>query len=81
MRSRKRTGEKPGALIRKVRKPIPPPTKVEEDTTRYKRARERERLRRQQENEQGDGAPAPAPEQGQRGSKTVRRKRNDDTTG
>ncbi len=34
--------------MRKVRKPVPPPTKVEEDTTKYRRARERERLRREQ---------------------------------
>jgi hypothetical protein len=48
MRLRKRVGHKPGALIRKVRKPVPPPTKVEENTTKYRRARERERLRREQ---------------------------------
>ncbi len=35
-------------MIRKLRKPVPPPTKVEEDTTKYRRARERERLRREQ---------------------------------
>ena len=32
--------------MKKVRKPIPPPTRVEEDPTKYKRAREKERLRR-----------------------------------
>jgi hypothetical protein len=35
--------------MRKVRKPLAPPTRVEEDTTRYRRARERARLRREQE--------------------------------
>jgi hypothetical protein len=50
-----------GALIRKVRKPVPPPTKVEEDTTKYRRARERERLRREQSETDAElkGAPIP----------------------
>lgn len=34
---------------RKVRKPVPPPTRVEEPPTTYRRARERERLRREDE--------------------------------
>ena len=33
-------------LLRKVRKPMAPPTRVAEDTRKYERARERERLRR-----------------------------------
>lgn len=33
-------------LIAKVRKPIPPPTRVAEDERKYSRARERERSRR-----------------------------------
>ncbi|HTR60349.1 MAG TPA: hypothetical protein VMH37_01530 [Candidatus Binataceae bacterium] len=45
MASRKRIG-KTGGLMRKVRKPIPPPTRVEEDPTKYQRTREKERLRR-----------------------------------
>jgi hypothetical protein len=33
--------------MRKVRKPVPPPSRVEEDLKRYHRERERERLRRE----------------------------------
>ena len=43
---RKRTT---GGLIRKLRKPIPPPTRVAEDERKYRRQRERERLRREEE--------------------------------
>ncbi len=39
---------KPHQLIRKIRKPNAPPSKVEEDIKRYKRAREREKIRREQ---------------------------------
>ncbi len=35
-----------GGLIKKLRKPIPPPTRVVEDESKYSRARERERARR-----------------------------------
>jgi hypothetical protein len=38
-----------GTLIRKLRKPIAPPSKVEEDERKYKRAREHEKLRRETE--------------------------------
>ena len=38
---------KSGGVMRKVRKPIPPPSRVEEDIKRYRRERERERLRRE----------------------------------
>jgi hypothetical protein len=38
-----------GGLIRKLRKPIAPPTRVAEDLRKYSRQRERERLRREQE--------------------------------
>jgi hypothetical protein len=43
---RKRTS---GGLIRKLRKPIPPPTRVAEDERKYRRPRERKRLRREEE--------------------------------
>jgi hypothetical protein len=43
---RKRTS---GGLIRKLRKPIPPPTRVAEDERKYRRQRDRERLRREEE--------------------------------
>ena len=36
-----------GGILRKLRKPIAPPSKVEADRRKYKRARERERLRRE----------------------------------
>jgi hypothetical protein len=45
-RKGKIAGER-GGLIRKLRKPLAPPSKVEEDERKYKRARERERLRRE----------------------------------
>jgi len=37
----------------KIRKPVPPPSRVEEPETAYSRARERERIRRQQRTEGG----------------------------
>ena len=43
---KKRT--KKSGVMRKVRKPIPPPSRVEDDLKRYKRERERERLRREE---------------------------------
>ncbi len=45
----KKLTTKKGAVMRKVRKPIPPPSRVEEDLKRYHRERERERLRRESE--------------------------------
>ncbi len=45
---KKPTKSKPGAVMRKVRKPVPPPSRVEEDLKRYHRERERERLRREE---------------------------------
>jgi hypothetical protein len=44
---KKITRKKSGGVMRKVRKPIPPPSRVEEDLNRYRRERERERLRRE----------------------------------
>lgn len=35
-------------LIRKIRKPIAPPSKVEEDIKRYRRTRERAKVRREE---------------------------------
>jgi hypothetical protein len=37
------------SLIRKLRKPLAPPTRVIEDEKKYQRAREQERLRREGE--------------------------------
>jgi hypothetical protein len=45
-RTRGRAGASSG-LIKKLRKPIPPPTRVAEDESKYSRARERERSRRE----------------------------------
>jgi hypothetical protein len=44
---KKKTSKK-GDVMRKVRKPVPPPSRVEEDLNRYHRKRERERLRREE---------------------------------
>ena len=44
---KKPTKSETGAVMRKVRKPVPPPSRVEEDLKRYHRERERERLRRE----------------------------------
>ena len=74
MPSRKRVATKRGELIKKVRKPIPLPTKVEEDTTKYRRARERERMRREREKEQAGDECSSAPAQGARSSNAVRPK-------
>jgi len=49
MRSRKPIRRKRKSPSSKVRKPVPPPTKVEEPPTTYRRARERERLRREED--------------------------------
>jgi hypothetical protein len=39
-----------GALIRKLRKPLAPPTRVEADENKYSRARERSLTRRDGDN-------------------------------
>jgi hypothetical protein len=44
----KKPTRKSGGIMRKVRKPIPPPSRVEEDLNRYRRERENERLRREE---------------------------------
>jgi len=44
---KKPTKSETGAVMRKVRKPIPPPSRIEEDLKRYHRERERERQRRE----------------------------------
>jgi len=44
---KKTTRKKSGGVMRKVRKPIPPPSRVEEDLKRYRREREHARLRRE----------------------------------
>ena len=51
---KKPTKSKPGDVMRKVRKPVPPPSRVEEDLKRYHRERERERLRRERAEAEGN---------------------------
>jgi hypothetical protein len=41
-----------GGILKKVRKPVAPPARVEEARTRYRRERERERLRREEDGEE-----------------------------
>jgi hypothetical protein len=48
-RKLKKPASKKGELIRKIRKPMAPPARIEEDTTKYRRARERERRRREEQ--------------------------------
>ena len=40
-----------GELIRKVRKPMAPPVKIETDERKYRRTRERAKVRRQTSNQ------------------------------
>jgi hypothetical protein len=47
--------KKSGGVMRKVRKPMAPPSRVEEDIKHYRRERERERLRREQAEQNGSG--------------------------
>jgi hypothetical protein len=49
MSPRKRVRRTRRGVSAGLRKPIAPPTKVEEAPTKYRRARERERLRRARE--------------------------------
>jgi len=46
-KTRSRAEASSGGLINKLRKPIPPPTRVAEDERKYSRDRERERSRRE----------------------------------
>ena len=48
MPQRKPKKRRAGGLIAKIRKPMAPPSRTIEDTTKYKRERELERLRREQ---------------------------------
>jgi hypothetical protein len=48
MPQRKTKKPRRGDLIRKIRKPMAPPTRAIDDPTKYKRERELERLRREE---------------------------------
>lgn len=48
MPQRKPKKSRPGALIKKIRKPMAPPTRTIADPTKYNRERELERLRREE---------------------------------
>jgi hypothetical protein len=45
-RKKRKVPQASGELMRKVRKPMAPPAKIEEDLRKYSRARERRRLHR-----------------------------------
>ena len=47
MPQRKPKKLRPGGLIKKIRKPMAPPTQTIDDPTKYKRERELEKLRRE----------------------------------
>ena len=47
----KKSAKKKSGVMRKVRKPMAPPARVEEDLKRYHRERERERIRREETDE------------------------------
>lgn len=49
MSTRKRPGKRTPGVMRMVRKPLPPPTRVEDGLTKYQRAREKARLRREED--------------------------------
>jgi hypothetical protein len=49
MPQRKQKKLRPGGLIKKIRKPMAPPSKAIEDPTKYKRERELEKLRRERD--------------------------------
>jgi hypothetical protein len=53
-KSPRRSSVKP--LIRKLRKPNAPPTRIIEDERKYKRARERDRQRKSDDEENSDNA-------------------------
>jgi hypothetical protein len=47
-RKRKSPAAKKKGLIRRIRKPMAPPARVEQDTSKYSRSRERQRLGREE---------------------------------
>ena len=49
MSTRKRGHKRSPGVMKMVRKPVPPPTRVAEVLTKYERARERARLRREED--------------------------------
>jgi hypothetical protein len=46
MSTRKRGNKRSPGVMKMVRKPVPPPTRVADDPTKYRRAREKARLHR-----------------------------------
>jgi len=49
MSTRKRGRKRSTGVMRMVRKPVPPPTRVADDPTKYRRAREKARLRHEED--------------------------------
>jgi hypothetical protein len=49
MSTRKRRNQRSSGVMKMVRKPMPPPTRVADGLTKYQRAREKARLRREED--------------------------------
>ena len=49
MSTRKRGHKRSAGVMKMVRKPMPPPTRVADGLTKYQRAREKARLRREED--------------------------------
>jgi hypothetical protein len=49
MSTRKQRSKRSAGVMRMVRKPLPPPTRVEDGLTKYQRAREKARQRREED--------------------------------
>jgi hypothetical protein len=49
MSTRKRRNRRSPGVMKMVRKPMPPPTRVEDAPTKYQRAREKARQRREED--------------------------------
>jgi hypothetical protein len=49
MSTHKRGRKRSSGVMKMVRKPLPPPTRVAEDPTKYRRAREKARQRRRED--------------------------------
>jgi hypothetical protein len=49
MSTRKRRRKRSPGVMKMVRKPVPPPTRVADSLTKYQRAREKARLRREED--------------------------------
>jgi hypothetical protein len=55
MSTRKRRKQRSPGVMKMVRKPMPPPTRVEDAPTKYQRAREKARLHREEDPDEHTG--------------------------